>query len=77
MVTHSRFSSGTQLGSCHLSQQPIYEHLPLSRFAYQRYIRRSALAHTTHHGIRVYRLPCGCFLWRYPSGERELSALPF
>ncbi|MFZ4059550.1 MAG: hypothetical protein ACOYKE_15505, partial [Ferruginibacter sp.] len=27
--------------------------------------------------FEVYQLPCGCFVWCYPSGVRELSALPF
>jgi hypothetical protein len=51
--------------------------LQLSPFAFQRYIRRSSLAHQPVFGIKVYRLPCGCFVWCYPSGVRELSALPF
>jgi hypothetical protein len=77
MVSIPHISSGSQSGCSHLSQLPITEHLPLSRYAFQRHIRRSTLAHTTLHGVRVYRLPCHCFVWVYPSGERELAPLPF
>ena len=48
MQNHPRISAGSQLGSCHFSQQVIHQHLQLSPFAYQRYIRRSSLARRDH-----------------------------
>ncbi|MBK8310339.1 MAG: hypothetical protein IPL04_04960 [Chitinophagaceae bacterium] len=77
MQNHPRISAGSQLGICPFTPQVLHQHLQLSPFAYQRYIRRSRLAHQSVFGIKVYQLPCGCFVWCYPSGVRELSALPF
>ena len=77
MQNHPRISAGSQLGICPFTPQVLHQHLQLSPFAYQRYIRRSSLAHQPVFGIKVYQLPCGCFVWCYPSGVRELSALPF
>ena len=77
MQNHPRISAGSQLGICPFTPQVLHQHLQLSPFAYQRYIRRSRLAHQPVFGIKVYQLPCGCFVWCYPSGVRELSALPF
>ena len=77
MHKHPRLSSGSNSGICPFTPQVLHQHLPLSPFAFQRYIRKSSLAHQPVFGIKVYRLPCGCYVWRYPSGVRELSALPF
>ena len=77
MQNHPRISAGSQLGSCHFSKQALSKHLQLSPYAFQRYIRRSALAHPPVFGIKVYQLPCGCYVWCYPSDIRQLSALPF
>ena len=77
MLNHPRISAGSQLGICPFTPQVLHQHLQLSPFAYQRYIRMSRLAHQPVFGIKVYQLPCGCFVWCYPSGVRELSALPF
>ncbi|MBK6730140.1 MAG: hypothetical protein IPG60_03940 [Bacteroidetes bacterium] len=77
MQNHPRISAGSQLGICPFTPAGSPSALALSPFAYQRYIRRSRLAHQPVFGIKVYQLPCGCFVWCYPSGVRELSALPF
>lgn len=77
MHNHPRISSGSQLGSCLFSQQVLHQPLQLSPFAFQRYIRRASFAHQPSLGVRVYMLPCGCFVWCFGSRIRQLSALPF
>ena len=77
MQKHPRISSGSHPGICPFTPQVLHQFLQLSPHAYSRYVRKSAIIAQHHTGVKVYRLPCGCCLWRYPSGVRELSALPF
>ena len=77
MQKHPRIKQGNQTGSCSFSAQIIGKNLQVSPFAFQRHIRKATFTHSPGKGIRAYQLPCGCFVWLYASGARELSALPF
>ena len=56
----------------HILQQPVQ----VSPYAFQRYLRKSALMHSTPT-LRSYALPCGCYVLVHYSGLRQLSTLPF
>ncbi|MBL0083639.1 MAG: hypothetical protein IPP37_14980 [Saprospiraceae bacterium] len=75
----STYTSSFQCKSatCPTSGIAVTEFAPVSRYAYQRYVRRSHFHFSPQRGIRVYWLPCGCYMWVHSSGERYLSPLPF
>ena len=77
MKKHPRISSGNQSGTCSFTSQLLPSNQQVAPNAFSRYIRKSAFTHSPSKGIRAYQLPCGCFVWCYSSGVRELSALPF
>jgi len=77
MQKHPRISSASQKGSCSFTFQLLPNNLPVAPNAFSRYIGKASFTHMPGKGIRAYQLPCGCFIWRYASGVRELSALPF
>lgn len=78
MQKHPTIRPGSSKGSCTFSQQVLLMPLPLSPYAFSRYLTRSAL-HNIYKGLgfKVYKLPCGCYVWVHYSGYRKLSALPF
>ncbi len=49
----------------------------VSRLAFSKHAGRQGVAFRPHPGVQVLNLPCGNYLWRYPSGRRMVSALPF
>jgi hypothetical protein len=51
--------------------------LPVSPYAFNRYLRKSAFTHSPAPSVKAYQLPCGCFVWVHSSGVRQLSALSF
>jgi hypothetical protein len=77
MQKHPRITKGSHSGICPFTPQLMPNNLPVSSFAFSRYIGKASFTHEPGKGIRAYRLPCGCFVWCYSSGARELSALPF
>jgi hypothetical protein len=77
MQNHPRISAGSQLGICPFTSVALSHFVPVSRFGYQRYVRRAFFNWSPSPGIRVYNLPCGCCLWVHSTGQRFLSALPF
>jgi hypothetical protein len=77
MQKHPRISSASLVGPCPFTQHVLLQNVGLSPYAFSRYLTRRAFVHSPAPGIRAYRLPCGCCVWRYASGIRELSALPF
>jgi hypothetical protein len=72
----SSLKSLTQFGVCPFFGQVLVQPVPVSLYAFSRYLRRSSLV-TKPSGYKVYGLPCGCYLWVHYSGVRQLSALPF
>jgi hypothetical protein len=77
MHKHPIIRSSQQPCACSFSSFVLLEPLPVSRFAFARHLRRSALVRRPSLGVRVFALPCGCFVWCLPCGARLLSALPF
>lgn len=77
MQKHPRIKQGNHTGICPFTPQLMPHNLQVSPFAFSRYIRKSNFTHSPGQGVRAYKLPCGCFVWAYSSGVRELSALPF
>ncbi len=49
--------------------------VPASVFS--RHFRRHHLHYRPLVGCFVYQLACGWYLWCFPSGRRQLCALPF
>jgi hypothetical protein len=49
----------------------------VSRYAFQRYIRRRFLLWSPASGVKVYPLPCGCCLWVHQDGSRFVTSLPY
>lgn len=77
MHKHPRISSATSSGTCSFTPQLLPHNQPVSRYAFSRYIGKASFTHKPAQGVRAYRLPCGCYVWCYASGSRELSVLPF
>lgn len=51
---------------------------PLPPLVFGRHARRLPRVFSALVGVRVVRLPrCGWYLWLFPSGARQVSALPF
>jgi len=77
MQKHPRITKKIKVGNCNFQVQLITQNQPVSPKAYSRYITKANFAHKPKQGIRAYKLPCGCYIWQYSCGKRELSALPF
>lgn len=77
MQKHPRIKSGTNSLNCPFSNQVLLQHMQLSPYAFNRHLRKSSFRHSPTPSIKVYQLPCSCFVWVYASGIRQLSALPF
>lgn len=67
----------TPSASCTCSSSHCGSLVPVSRYAFQRRVRRQFFSWSPSAGCRVYSLPCGCFVWVYRSGQRFVSSLPF
>jgi hypothetical protein len=77
MQKHPRINSSITSGICSFTPQLLPNNMQVSRHAFSRYIHKATFTHSPAKGIKAYRLPCGCYVWCYSSGQRELSALPF
>lgn len=75
MVVH-QFSPSVS-ASCSCGASVCGGLVPVSRYAFQRRVRRRYYSWSPSVGCRVYSLACGCFLWVYASGQRFVSSLPF
>ena len=75
MQKHPCISSGSHSGICPFTPQVLHQFCLCHHFRFQRYVRR--FFQLVSFGIKVYRLPCGCYVWVILVGVRELSALPF
>ncbi len=77
MQKHPRITKGNQTGVCPFTPQLLPNNLQVSRYAFSRHIGKASFSNKPAKGVRAYQLPCGCYVWVYKSGVRELSALPF
>ncbi|HEX8515627.1 MAG TPA: hypothetical protein VF868_05460 [Bacteroidia bacterium] len=78
MQKHPIITASTSAASAHcpFTVQVLMKPLQLSPYAFQRHLRSHTLR-VSSASLKVYALPCGCFVWVYASGKRQLSALPF
>jgi len=76
MHNHPKITAATQVGSCPFKSTASNKAVPLSKFAFQRYLKPSNLHFQAGPGINVYELPCGCSVWSFKSGGRYITALP-
>lgn len=76
MQKQLRIISRSRLALCPLSfcHFPVP---PLPSVAFSRHLGRLPQAYSVMPRVQVFHLPCGWFVFRYPSGRRQLSALPF
>jgi hypothetical protein len=76
MQKQLRIITRSRLALCPLS----FCHFPvpaLPSVAFSRHLGRLHQSFSVMPGVQVFQLPCGWFVFRYPSGRRCLSALPF
>jgi len=77
MSVSSSIPSATTPAVCSCGAPVLGSMAPVSRFAYQRFVRKRFFAWSPSPGVRVYLLPCSCYLWVYATGSRFLCTLPF
>jgi hypothetical protein len=78
MQKHPSFKKNANYsGICSFTPQLMPSNLPVSPYAFNRYLRKAAFTHSPAPSVKAYQLPCGCFVWVHSSGVRQLSALPF
>ncbi|MGZ3767821.1 MAG: hypothetical protein ACXVA2_24370 [Mucilaginibacter sp.] len=77
MQKHPNITAGKpQVGHCPFTTQVIMQPVQVSQYAFQRHICKQALCKPIGN-YKVYKLPCGCYVWVHSSGIRQLSAFPF
>ncbi|WP_207493766.1 hypothetical protein [Aridibaculum aurantiacum] len=77
MQKQLRIISSRRLAVCPLSSSIFsVPFIPSSVFS-SRHLRRLRVHYHPVAGVSVYLLPGGWFIWCYPSGRRQLCALPF
>ncbi len=69
--------SATSSAACSCGAPHLGSLVPVSRYAFQRRVRRRFFSWCPSMGCRVYSLACGCSLWVYSTGQRFVSSLPF
>ncbi|MGQ0826959.1 MAG: hypothetical protein ACT4ON_01060 [Bacteroidota bacterium] len=67
----------SSIAHCPFTIQVLMKPMLLSPYAFNKYLRKHAFYHSPSPSIKVYKLPCGCFVWVHSSGVRQLSAFPF
>jgi hypothetical protein len=77
MQKQLRIISRKRLAVCPFSKSLSPAPATLSPLAFSKHLGRLAVHYRPLPGVKVFALPCGNFLWRYPSGRRQLSTLPF
>ena len=77
MKKHPQIRISDAVGSCNYGTHLLLNNVKVSKYAYNRYVKKSNYAHSPTKAIKSYSLPCGCFLWINKNGRRELSLLPF
>jgi len=71
-----RIISSRRLSVCPLSSS-CFPVPVVHRLAFSRHLGRLGVHYQPYHGIRVFHLPTTWWVWCFPSGRRQLSALPF
>jgi len=77
MQKQLRIISSRHISLCPLSLSLQQFPPQVSRLAFSKHVRRLGIYFRPLPGVAVLALPCGSYLWCYPSGRRWLSALPF
>jgi hypothetical protein len=77
MLVQSSISPATTAAACTCGAPFSGTMVPVSRYAFQRYVRRGLFSCSPSVGVKVYVLPCGCCLWVHATGQRFLCTLPF
>jgi len=77
MQKQLRIISRSRLAVCPFSSPFFQSFSSVSPLAFSRHLGRLPQAFSFMPGVQVFSLPCGWFVWRFPSGRRQLAALPF
>ena len=77
MKKHPQIRISDSVGSCNYGTQLLLNNVTVSKYAFNRYVKKINCVHSPTEAIKSYKLPCGCFLWINKNGRRELSLLPF
>jgi len=77
MQKQLRIITRSHLSVCPFSRSFFPPPVSVSHLAFSRHARRLGVYCRPLPGIAVLPLPCGSYLWCFPSGRRQLSALPF
>ncbi|MBL7909821.1 MAG: hypothetical protein JNJ41_02045 [Bacteroidia bacterium] len=77
MLKHPKIKSVQPAGQCSFTNHVLVNNMQLSPYAFQRYLRKASLYLKPNPSLKIYQLPCNCYVWVYASGIRQLSALPF
>ena len=77
MKKQLRIISRNRLAVCPYSWCILEQSVTVSRLAFSKHLGRLGVCFRPAIGTKVYSLPGGQYVWRYPSGRRMLSALPF
>jgi len=76
MKKHPTIPSVIASPICPFTIEVLMQPMQLSPYAFQRYLRKRVRCKLSP-SLKVYGLPCGCFVWVHASGLRQLSAHPF
>ena len=77
MKKHPPMNLARQKDLCPFTPQLLLNNVQVSKNAFSRYIKKATFVYKPQKDIKVYQLPCGCSVWVYKNGLRELSLLPF
>lgn len=76
MQKQSRIVTRMRLAVCPFSismfQMPV-----MPKYLFSKHLQRLPVHYRPLPGVNVYRLSNGWFVWHFPSGRRQLAALPF
>jgi len=77
MQKQLRIITSRHLSVCPFSS-PLFPVPSVPRLVFGSHLRRLPIHYHPLPGVAVYQLPCsGWFIWCFPSGRRQLCALPF
>ena len=76
MQKQLRIITSRRLAVCPLSSS-VFPVPSVPRLAFSRHLHRLHSVHSIYPGVSIYHLPCGWYIWCYPSGRRQFCALPF
>jgi len=76
MQKQLRIITSRRLSVCPFSSS-LFPVPTIPHLAFSRHLRRLSVHYHPTAGVSVYYIPTGWFIWCYPSGRRQLCALPF